>query len=114
MRSLLPLLRSTVQVELINKFLERQQEQKSHQNDLMRLLVNMNERISRPSLEHVKPEMFDGESISPDSWLTFYEYACNENCWHSGEDKVKNMRLFLSGIAKTWCELRVNAHSNRP
>ncbi|KAH8021733.1 hypothetical protein HPB51_016681 [Rhipicephalus microplus] len=46
--------------------------------------------------------MFDGESSSPESWFTFYEYACNENCWCSDEDKVKNMRLFLSGIAKSW------------
>lgn len=101
-------------VELFNKFLAMQQEQNRQQNDLMRLLVNVTERISRPSLEHVKPDMFDGESSSPESWLTFYEYACNENYWHSDEDKVKNMRLFLSGIAKSWYELRVNAHSNKP
>lgn len=101
-------------VELINKFLELHQEQNRQQNDLMRLLVNATERLSRPSREQVKPDMFDGESSSPESWLTFYEYACNENYWHSDEDKVKNMRLFLSGIAKSWYEWHLNAHSNKP
>lgn len=102
-------------VNLITKFLEVQQEQNRQQNELMRLLVNVTERgMKRLNLEYVKPDMFDGDSSSPESWLTFYEYACNENYWHSDEDKVKNMRLFLSGIAKSWYELRVNAHSNKP
>ncbi|KAH8009601.1 hypothetical protein HPB51_018446 [Rhipicephalus microplus] len=80
----------------------------------MRFLVNVTEISCRPSREHVKSDLFDGESSSPKSWLTFYEYECNENYWQSDEDTVKNMRLFLSRIAKSWYEWRLNSHSNKP
>lgn len=43
--------------------------------------------------------MFDGYSSSPEGWIDFYEYASE-----------KNMRLFLTGIANKWFELRQVDH----
>lgn len=64
-----------------------------------------------PRFELVKPDPFDGTTSSPDAWLSFYEYACEKNYWIEDDDKIKNMRLFLTGVAKRWYELRISQPS---
>lgn len=61
---------------------------------------------SKPRFELVKPDPFDGVAC-PEAWLSFYEYACEKNYWTTEDDKKKNMRLFLSGVAKKWYDLQI-------
>lgn len=62
--------------------------------------------------ELIKPDPFDDASI-PSAWLDFYKYAaCGQNQWASSSGKVKNFRLFLTGNAKKWYELRILHHEN--
>lgn len=43
--------------------------------------------------------MFDGHSSSLEGWIDFYEYASEKNGWEE-QDRIKNMRLFVTGVAK--------------
>lgn len=39
--------------------------------------------------------------------MDFYEYACTKNGWVSDDDKITNLRLSLTNMAKSWFEMRV-------
>lgn len=52
----------------------------------------------------VKPDMFMVIHQADKRWVYFYEYASDKNFGKSEQDRIKNMRLFLTNIAK-WYEL---------
>lgn len=86
-----------------------QQQQAQQQQEFLRIIAGS--MAPQPRFELVKPEVFDGTNASPQGWLHFYDYACEKNYWHTDEDKIKNMRLFLEKMAKSWYELRIVEHS---
>lgn len=85
------------------------QRQQAEQQQLLLQVVAVS-TAPRPSFELVKPDVFDGVSASPVAWLNFFEYASEKNGWTADEEKIKNMRLFLRGMAKSWYELRIPDH----
>lgn len=68
----------------------------------------------RPKFELTKPDPFDGKTSCPSAWMGFYEYACTKNFWTADEDRITNLRLFLTGMAKKWYELRILDHMDSP
>lgn len=66
----------------------------------------------KPRFELTKPGLLDGQSCSPEGWIEFHEYASEKNYWTTDEDRIKNHRLFLTGMATKWYELRMFSHAN--
>lgn len=86
-----------------------QQQQAQQQQEFLRMMTES--MSAQPRLDSVKPEVFDGSSASPKSWIDFFEYACEKNHWTSDDDKIKNLRPFLQKMAKSWYELRILQHA---
>lgn len=101
---------STSSTAMMLQALQLQQQQITQQNELMQAIVSSMKEKEKPRFEAVKPDMFDGYSSSPEGWIDFYEYASEKNFWNSEQDRIKNMRLFLTGVAKKWFELRLVDH----
>lgn len=95
---------------LIARMLELQQQHMIQQSELFQTIASTMQAANKPRFKMVKPDNFDGSSSSPECWINFYEYACGQNNWNTDDDKVKNLRLFLDGMAKKWYELRVLSH----
>lgn len=92
--------------------LQEQQRQAERQQQLMETLIAAVQAQQRQRTEMVKPDPFDGESSSPEDWIRSYEYASEKNSWHGATDRVENMRLFLTGLAKKWYELHFSTHAS--
>lgn len=97
-------------LDVISHLISIQQQQSQQQQQL--LLAITQSLALRTASEAVKPEIFDGTSSSPHGWLTYYEYACEKNCWITDADKVKNLILYLSKMARSWYELRLPSHAH--
>lgn len=106
-----PLMFSSLE-DVLNRMMSLQQQQAEQQQQLLHAISGS--LSPKPRFELVRPEMFDGTSSSPQGWIDFYEYACDKNFWRSDEDKVKNLRLFLCKMAKSWYELRLLSHADDP
>lgn len=91
--------------ELLRKMIAAQQQQAAQQMELMRAVTTALS-VPKPRTELVRPDTFDA-STSPQAWVDFYEYACEKNNWITDSDKVKNLRLFLTGMPKKWYELKI-------
>lgn len=101
---------STSNTTMMLQALQLQQQQITQHNELMQAIVSSMKEKEKPRFEIVKPDLFDGYSSSPEGWIDFYEYASEKNLWNSEHDRIKNMRLFLTGVAKKWFELRLVDH----
>lgn len=84
---------------------ERQQAQMNMQQQmLLNLVRTMGLSGNRPGAM-VRPDDFDG-TTSPDSWMSFFEHACQRNGWLTDDDKIDNLRLSLGGCARKWYDTR--------
>ncbi|CAN7988960.1 unnamed protein product, partial [Ixodes hexagonus] len=99
---------------LVHQILLAQQQQIVQNQQLLQAIVGLSRNQEAPRFRMVKPDPFDGHSTNPEAWLSFYEYASEKNGWRSDDDKVKNLRLFLTGMAKKWYELYLTDHLNDP
>lgn len=95
---------------LMERMLKVQASQIEQHGQLLAMLTETLRANNGPKAELVKPDMFDGTTASATTWLKFFEYACEKNCWLTSQDKVQNMRLFLVHNAKKWYELRITDH----
>lgn len=94
---------------MVCQALQLQQKQIGQQNELMQAIVASMKANDKPRLETVKPDMFDGHSSTPKGLIDFYEYASEKNGWEE-QDRSKNMRRFLTGVAKKWYDLHLVHH----
>lgn len=94
---------------MMSQLMELQRQQARQQQELLQIV--MGSAAPQPRFELVKPDIFDGTCSSPQSWISFYEYACDKNRWTTDEDKITNLRLFLKDMAKSWFELRIPNHA---
>lgn len=94
---------SSVEVSSILNVIERQQRQMTHQTELLTNVL----RLYGLQQNIVEPHNFEDSHSSPNYWLWFYEYACEKNGWVSDEQKIRNMRRYLGGIAKAWYEMQL-------
>lgn len=97
---------------VVAQLLQMQVSQLEQQRQFMTTMSETMRVQERRREETVKPDTFDGESSAADTWLDFYEYACEKNRWTENSERIKNLRLFLTGNAKKWYELRVCEHTN--
>ena len=74
----------------------------AHQFQELMAALNTNMRQPTARQELVRPNNFDGKSESAAAWLEFYGYATERNGWNTDEEKIKNQRVFLDGIARKW------------
>lgn len=95
--------------EKMAQLISLQSRQAQQQEEFLRIMIQS--MAPQPRFEAVKPDSFDGTSASPQAWIDFYEYACAKNRWSTDEDKIKNLRLFLTQMAKSWYELRILSHA---
>lgn len=91
----------------------RLQEQQLQQQQQFMSFMELSRDPSRYRQE-VKPDLFDGTTSSPVAWIQFYEYACSNNHWITDSDRINNLRVYLSGNAKKWYELRMAENANKP
>lgn len=99
---------------LVHQILLAQQQQIMQNQQLLQAIVGLSRNQEAPRFRMVKPDPFDGHTTNSEAWLSFYEYASEKNGWRSDDDKVKNLRLFLTGMAKKWYELHLTDHLNDP
>lgn len=84
------------------------------QNKLTETLMSaVNLRESR-RFESVRPEIFDGSSDSPESWISFHEQAAQYNEWKFDRERLVNMRPFRAGLASKWHESRLLDYKCEP
>ena len=74
----------------------------AHQFQELMAALSTNTRQPTARQELVKPNNFDGKSESAAAWLEFCDYATETNGWNTDEEKIKNQRVFMDGIARKW------------
>lgn len=92
------------------EILHRQQQHAERQQQFMDSLLAVIQAQQRPNKEIGKPDPFDGESTRPETWIKFYEHACEDNSWQESSERIRNMRPFLTGLARKWYELHYAGH----
>lgn len=92
------------------EMLHLQQQHAERQQQFMENLLTVIQAQQRQHKQVVKPDIFDGEDSNPETWIQFYELACEENSWNEPYERIKNMRQFLSGLAKKWYDIHYAGH----
>lgn len=85
---------------------------RQHKQLLDALSTSSTATEQKPRFGLTKSELSDGQSCSPEGSIDFYGYASEKNFWTMDEDHIKNITLFLTGMAKKWYELRMFSHAN--
>ncbi|KAH8019294.1 hypothetical protein HPB51_018689 [Rhipicephalus microplus] len=75
--------------------------------DSLLALIQAQQRLNK---EAANPDPFDGDSTRPDTWIKFHENACENNSWQASSQRIRDMCLFLTGLARKWCELHYAGH----
>ncbi|XP_023217350.1 uncharacterized protein LOC111619765 [Centruroides sculpturatus] len=91
-------------VQLQKLYMDQQAETLKIMNSFRHTIEKMS---LNPSRDTINIEKYDGKSEEARIWIISYEHACASHKWVTDEQKIRNLRNYLEGIAVKWYNSRV-------